>query len=190
MPIADTLKSLQAAFGDSIRVLPEFRGETTIVVTDPSRIAPFARALKHEHHFEMLVDICGVDHLGSEPRFETVYHAYSMKTGDSIRFKTHVPASGCLPSVASVWHAADWHEREAFDMLGIRFEGHPDLRRILMWEGYPHHPLRKDFPLAGKHTAETQPAPMDGGPFVSAPAGTTTVEREPRGKGETFRRNG
>jgi hypothetical protein len=84
-----------------------------------------------------------------------------------------------VPTVTGVWATADWHEREMFDMMGIRFTGHPDLRRILMWDGYPYYPLRKDFPLAGKpsdlpEVAFTKPAPLEGGPFVSVPSTATT----------------
>jgi len=84
-----------------------------------------------------------------------------------------------------VWRTANWHEREIFDMMGIRFAGHGDLRRILMWEGYPHHPLRKDFPLAGKETeipgvVFTKVTPMEGGPFVTLPSNDDAVAREPR----------
>ena len=84
-----------------------------------------------------------------------------------------------------MWKTADWHEREIYDMMGIRFGGHPDLRRILMWDGYPYFPLRKDFPLSGKTSempdvAFTRPAPLEGGPFVTISGGNDTIAREPR----------
>jgi NADH-quinone oxidoreductase subunit C len=92
-----------------------------------------------------------------------------------------------VPSAVSLWAGADWHEREVWDMMGIAFSGHPDLRRILMWEGYPFHPLRKDFPLAGLPTempdvAFSDVAPMEGGPFVTCSGGEDTVRREPRAR--------
>jgi NADH-quinone oxidoreductase subunit C len=102
------------------------------------------------------------------------------------------------PTVVPLWAGADWHERETFDLMGIRFEGHPDLRRILMWDGYPYHPLRKDFPLAGIETAlpdlevsdETHakvlPAPMMGGPFVASTGEMNLTEAEPRAKDESW----
>jgi NADH-quinone oxidoreductase subunit C len=105
-----------------------------------------------------------------------------------LRLKTDVSeAKSELPSVTAVWRTANWHEREIFDLMGVRFRGHPDLRRIIMWEGYPHFPLRKDFPLAGKPTdvpdvAFTQAAPLEGGPFVTAPGGRDAIQREPRAK--------
>jgi NADH-quinone oxidoreductase subunit C len=90
-----------------------------------------------------------------------------------------------MPTVTGVWRTVDWHEREIYDMMGVRFRGHPDLRRILMWEGYPYFPLRKDFPLAGKtsdvpEVAFTNAAPLAGGPFVTIAGGKDTVAREPR----------
>jgi NADH-quinone oxidoreductase subunit C len=90
-----------------------------------------------------------------------------------------------LPTVSGIWRTANWHEREIYDMMGVRFTGHPDLRRIIMWEGYPFHPLRKDFPLSGKPTempevAFSEPAPLAGGPFVTVAGGKDAQSREPR----------
>jgi len=102
-----------------------------------------------------------------------------------------------MPSATGLWPGANWHEREAYDMFGIGFEGHPDLRRILMWDGYPYFPLRKDFPLAGLETAlpdsavaeetgaKVMPAPYMGGPFVAA-AGRPMDEAEPRAKDQSW----
>ena len=109
-----------------------------------------------------------------------------MAHGNELRLKTGVSEEKSeLPTITTVWKTANWHEREIYDMMGVRFRRHPDLRRILMWEGYPHFPLRKDFPLAGKPTdlpgvAFTKPAPLEGGPFVTAPGGKDAIEREPR----------
>ena len=103
-----------------------------------------------------------------------------------LRLKTSVSEERSeLPTISGVWRTADWHEREMFDMMGLRFTGHPDLRRILMWDGYPYFPLRKDFPLAGKPTdlpevAFTNRAPLEGGPFVTIAGGKDTGAREPR----------
>jgi NADH-quinone oxidoreductase subunit C len=103
-----------------------------------------------------------------------------------LRLKTSVSEEKSeLPTVTSVWRTADWHEREIYDMMGVRFRAHPDLRRIIMWEGYPYFPLRKDFPLGGKPTdlpdiAFTKTAPIEGGPFVTMPGGRDAIEREPR----------
>ena len=128
-------------------------------------------------------------HLGEDPRFEVVYELYQMEKGEWLRLKVRVSEDHLeLPSVTNVWATADWHEREAFDMYGLRFEGHPDLRRILMWDGYPFHPLRKDFPLAGKSSAMpdvafSEAAPLEGGPFVTVPSTATVKDREPRARG-------
>jgi NADH-quinone oxidoreductase subunit C len=92
-----------------------------------------------------------------------------------------------VPTVSDIWPTADWHEREVYDMMGIKFSGHPDLRRILMWEGYPFFPLRKDFPLEGKPSEMpdvgfTKVAPMADGPFVTSAGSGDTVTREPRSR--------
>ncbi len=101
--------------------------------------------------FDFLSDLCGVDYRGRTPRFEVVYHLYSLKHRHRLRMKTS-PADEALvvPSVVSVWKTADWHERECYDLFGITFSDHPDLRRILTPDGFKGYPLRKDFPLRGR----------------------------------------
>jgi NADH-quinone oxidoreductase subunit C len=159
------------------------------------------RFLRDECGHDLLSDVSGID-WGTEanPRFGVVYHILSTTAHDYVRVvsacsPTEPPA---IPSATAIWPAADWHEREAYDMFGIRFEGHPDLRRILMWESYPYHPLRKDFPLAGIETplpddeiaAETgvkvQPAPMAGGPFVAPQEQIAVSHREPRARDQSW----
>ena len=113
------------------------------------------RALRDEHGFDMLTDVTGVDWaVGSVPRFTVVYHVFSTATHDYVRVAADCAddAAPVMPSATGLWPGADWLEREVFDMFGVRFAGHPDLRRILMWDEYPHFPLRKDFPLAGIET--------------------------------------
>jgi NADH-quinone oxidoreductase subunit C len=100
-----------------------------------------------QYHF--LTDLCGVDFFPEAPRFEVVYHLYSLKNNQRLRLKTKVGDAESVSSVESIWKAANWYEREAFDLFGIPFENHPDLRRIMMWDGYEGYPLRKDFPVEG-----------------------------------------
>lgn len=151
----------------------EFRGETTASL--PKERLPAAAAWLKEHGFSLLLDISGVDHYGEEPRFEVVYEFYHLEEGAHLRLKARVSEDDLsVPTLSRLYPGAEWHEREAYDMFGIRFAGHPDLRRILMWEGYPYFPLRKDFPLEGKSSdapsvAFSRPVPLEGGPFVTAP---------------------
>ena len=118
-----------------------------------------------------------------------MYHLYSYETNLHLRIKATIPEDdACIASVSSIWKTANWHEREAYDMMGVTFTKHPDLRRILMWEGYPFYPLRKEFPLAGKSSempdvAFTGVAPLEGGPFVTSPGAGDTVRAEPRSHG-------
>jgi len=165
----------------------EFRGEHSLEFP-PGAIHDVCAFCRDELGFDYLTDIAGVDHYGEEPRFELVYELAILETGTHLRLKTRVSEDDpVVVTVSDLWPTADWHEREAFDMYGVRFDGHPDLRRILMWEGYPYHPLRKDFPLEGKpsdvpEVAFTSTAPLAGGPFVTAPTPGTTQVREPRAR--------
>jgi NADH-quinone oxidoreductase subunit C len=177
---------LREKFGDLISEPLEFRGEVTVTVVDPERIAEVCQHAKTVLGFDLLIDLSSVDNYGDDPRWNVVYELSGLGHGQHLRLKTSVSEERSeLPTVSSVWRTADWHEREAYDMMGIRFSGHPDLRLILMWEGYPYYPLRKDFPLAGKptllpDTAFTQTAPLEGGPFVTLPGGKDSTAREPR----------
>src|SRR5687767_8056815 len=186
MSAKDLALKLREKFGEVISEPAEFRGEVTVVVSDAERIAEVCAFAKKELGFDYLVDLSTVDNYGDDPRFTAVYELYGYSHRQHLRIKTSFSEeSSELPTVTNVWRTADWHEREAYDMMGVRFRGHPDLRRILMWEGYPYFPLRKDFPLAGKPSdmpdvAFTDRAPLEGGPFVTIAGGKDTIAREPR----------
>ncbi len=139
---------LKGKFPDSILELNYFRGEETILVKR-EEIAEVCLFLRDhpELQFNYLTEVCGVDFPEREARFEVVYHLYSLKTYKRLRLKVQTDEEKPVPSVTSVWPTANWHEREVYDMFGVRFSGHPDLRRILMPEDFEKHPLRKDFPL-------------------------------------------
>ena len=179
-------QQLKDEFGKLIFEPTEFRGEITVNIADASRITEVCEFAKHELDFDYLIDISTLDHYGEDPRFSMVYELSSISHRQHLRLKTQVTEEhGEVPTVTGVWRTADWHEREAYDMMGVKFTGHPNLTRILMWEGYPHFPLRKDFPLEGKPTevpdvATTDVAPMVGGPFVTIASGEDTTRREPR----------
>jgi len=182
----DLANQLKAKFGDLISEPVEFRGEVTLKIADAEKIVEVCEFAKAKLGFNYLVDISSIDNYGEDPRWTLVYHLRAIVTGSEIRLKTDVNEEKSeLPTVLGVWATANWHEREIYDMMGIRFGGHPDLRRILMWEGYPYFPLRKDFPLAGKPTnvpdvAFTKVTPLEGGPFVTLPSSGDAVSREPR----------
>ena len=184
----DLATRLRSRFGELVSEPAEFRGEATVVLADASRIPDVAEYAKATLGFDFLLDVSSVDNYGEDPRWTVVYELYGLAHRCHLRLKLQVSEElSELPTVTGVWRTADWHEREIYDMMGLRFRGHPDLRRILMWEGYPYFPLRKDFPLAGKPTdlpdvAFTRPAPMEGGPFVTTPGGPDAIAREPRVK--------
>ena len=186
MAALDSAILLKARFSDLLSEAVEFRAEVTLVVANADRITEVCEFAKGTLGFNMLLDISSIDNYGEDPRWTIVYELYHMEQKAHLRLKTSVSEEKSeLPTITTVWRTADWHEREIYDMMGIRFRGHPDLRRILMWDGYPYFPLRKDFPLAGKPTdlpevAFTKPAPLDGGPFVTVPGGKDAMAREPR----------
>lgn len=186
MNAAQMAAALQEKFGEAVTSVTEFRGEQTVQVTLAS-LKPLLKYCRDEMNFDYLVDISSLDHMGEEPRFEMVYELYGYGHLQHLRVKAKVEETQAVPTVSDIWGTADWHEREVWDMMGIRFDGHPDLRRILMWEGYPYFPLRKEFPLAGKPSdlpdvGFTKPAPMADGPFVTSAGAPDTVAREPRAK--------
>jgi len=129
----------------------DFRGETTVVVSR-EHLRRTAEFLSSDPglRFRFLSDITAVDKFPIEPRFELNYHLLSLERRARLRLKVRVSGQDAVvPSVVSVWPAANWHEREAFDLMGVRFEGHPDLTRILMPDDWEGHPLRKDYPVEG-----------------------------------------
>ena len=178
---------LSIAFPAAIIDQSRFRDECTLRI-QASALRDVCLHARDTLGFNYLIDVSSVDHFGNEPRYEVVYELYSMKDCVHIRLKISVSEDDCtVPTVSDIWPTADWHEREVYDMMGIQFSNHPDLRRILMWDGYPYHPLRKDFPLQGKQSdmpgvAFTEPAPLAGGPFVTVPTDGTTQVREPRAR--------
>ncbi|MFH1262352.1 MAG: NADH-quinone oxidoreductase subunit C [Pseudomonadota bacterium] len=121
----------------------QVRGEDLLWVTEQLR--------NHsELRFDLFIDLCGVDYLGRTPRFETVIHLASTANGHRLRIRCLVPDDSlAVPSLTRFWRGANWHEREAFDMYGIRFKGHPNLERILNPPGTEEYPQRKDYPLRG-----------------------------------------
>ena len=188
MTLADTATKLEGKFGRDLSKKTEFREELSFNLPT-AQIHDAATFCKDELGFDYLTDITSVDNFGEEPRFELVYELYSMAHNIHLRLKTTISEDDieAAPTVSDVWPTADWHEREIYDMMGLKFAGHPDLRRILMWEGYPFYPLRKDFPLEGKPSdmpdvAFSNIAPLEGGPFVTSPSSATVKDREPRAR--------
>jgi NADH-quinone oxidoreductase subunit C len=184
MAAADDVKMLRESCGAQVLESHEFRGEQTLRVTVEGLHGVLAKC-RHELGYEMLLDISAVDHLGEEPRFEVIYELAALDDSKHLRVKAKVAEDAMVSTAQDLWEAADWHEREVWDLMGIGFAGHPNLKRILMWEGYPYFPLRKDFPLAGRPTelpdvAFTGVAPLEGGPFVASAGAPNAVLREPR----------
>ncbi len=197
-PATDLLAVLQARFPAAV-ARPS--GDHPAFNLPMAEVPAALRLLRDEHGYDLLIDVTAVDwDVEASPRFSVVWHLLSSTAHGYVRIVAACAddAEPTAPSVVSLWAGANWHERETFDLMGIRFTDHPDLRRILMWDGYPFHPLRKDFPLAGIETplpdlevaditkATVLPAPMMGGPFVASTGEMNLTEAEPRAKDESW----
>jgi len=150
-PVAEkAAEALRARFGASIGETAVFRGEVTVVV-EAARIVEACRLVKLDPDlsFEMLSDLTGIHFGDRDYEYEVLYHLYSFKNNARLRLKVRLAETNHCPTVTGVWVGADWQEREAYDLVGVVFDGHPDLRRILMPEDFEFHPLRRDFPLEG-----------------------------------------
>ncbi len=144
-------EKLTERFGAFIDSINEYRGELTVVLKKGG-LVEVCRFLRDDPdmQFDSLRDICGTDYYRPSERFEVVYNLYSISRRARLRLKVRVDESDLhVPTVVDVWPAADWNERETYDMFGIIFDGHPDLRRIYLPEDFEYYPLRKDFPLMG-----------------------------------------
>jgi len=197
---SEIVTALKARFS---RVTDRASADHPAVDVPLDEVVAVLRYLRDEWAFELLMDITAIDWAaGASPRFTVVYHLLSVSRAGSY-FRVAASCAGTeaepvAPTVVSLWPGANWHERECFDMFGIKFTGHPDLRRILMWDGYPYHPLRKEFPLAGIETdlpvadiaeetgTKVISAPMAGGPFVASAGEINLTEAEPRAKDESW----
>ncbi|GJQ57820.1 MAG: NADH-quinone oxidoreductase subunit C [Candidatus Scalindua sp. AMX11] len=145
---------LRIRFPKAVLKVKSFKGEQTIYI-DKDSIVAVSQFLRDDEglDFDFLTDLCGVDttSLDKGNSYEIVYHLYSIKKNHRVRLKVKISTSNpVVESVTGIWKTADWHEREAYDMFGITFEGHPNLVRILTPDGFEGHPLRKDYPLKGR----------------------------------------
>jgi NADH-quinone oxidoreductase subunit C len=187
MTIQEAEEKIRIAFPDGVLDRVEFRGEVSLEIP-PKVLRDIAWFCRDTLGFDYLVDITSIDQFEVEPRWEIVYELYAMDRSQHLRLRIRFDENVCeADTVSDIWPTADWHEREIYDMMGIKFRNHPDLRRILMWEGYPYFPLRKDFPLEGRpsdtpEVAFSEVAPLAGGPFVTAPTTGNTQVREPRAR--------
>lgn len=198
-PTTDTLReqNLIQIFGPEVSAHVQVRPSIDIQAFDVSNlhIRIVIKALKDMGAYTILSDITAVDWQASQPRFSIFYHLYAISNHAYIRLV--VPCAESVDSIADIYAAANWHEREVFDMFGIHFNKHPNLKRILMWDAYPYNPLRKEFPLSGIETelpgedteATVRPkvmaAPMMGGPFYG-PSTKTISTQEPSGKDQSW----
>ncbi len=150
--LSDLGAHLFGRYGDAVKSAEVVRGEL-VLVAEREHILGLLRVLRDDQQcrFETFIDICGVDYPEKAERFEVVYHLLSMRMNHRVRVRVSTDEETPVPSCVEIWPAANWFEREAFDMYGIQFSNHPDLRRILTDYGFEGFPLRKDFPLTGHY---------------------------------------
>jgi len=187
--VGDTIEALKEKFPDSITDIVVYAGEYTVFVLRDA-LLQVCTALKETLGFTYLVDLAGVDQFREDaPRYEVYYSLINLKTSQRIRIKVRLDEEDAvLPSLTTLFKAADWNERECYDMLGIRFEGHPDLRRMYMPEDFEYHPQRKEFPLLGIPGSLPLPPRTPEGeltmdPFAAARSGSPAKSyQEPQSK--------
>lgn len=146
MSESQLLQSVRSKLGKEIVGFHSYLGDDTILLKKSS-VFSVLKMLKEQFQFGMLADLSAVDFLGQEPRFEVVYHLNSLEKNVRLRVKVQVDEGEEVDSVVSIWPIANWLEREVWDMFGVKFKNHPDLRRLLMYDEFEGHPLRKDYPI-------------------------------------------
>ena len=166
--VSDVINALRDEFGEVVTEVTAYAGEQTVIV-DRDRIVDVCRFLKEEQGFNYLSDLGASDRFTEEDRFEVFYNLVSLERRKRIRVKIRVDEDTPVPTVTDVYRAANWHEREAWDMLGLRFDGHPDLRRMFMPEDFEHFPQRKEFPTLGIPGSLPLPPQRTGGELTADP---------------------
>jgi NADH-quinone oxidoreductase subunit C len=178
------VKALQQEHPGAIIGARSASGDLALTTTREGILA-IATSLKERHGFRYLVDVAGVDFPTRPERFEVVYHVYNHSTERRVRLKVSTDEATPVPSLCGVWRGVNWPEREAYDMFGIRFAGHPDLTRILLWEGFNGYPLRKEFPVEGIDTGSAiYPEYYDEGQGPISGTGTGWKPPKPAAGGE------
>jgi NADH-quinone oxidoreductase subunit C len=165
----EVVDALKARFGEAVRGISLYAGEHAVLLTKDV-IVDACRFLRDEHDFDFVSDMATVDRFTDDERFEVSYNLVSIAGRKRLRLKVRVEEDDpTLPTVIDVYPAAEWHEREAWDMMGIRFEGHPDLRRLFMPEDFEYHPARKEFPVLGIPGSLPLPPRVSDGPVQLDP---------------------
>jgi NADH-quinone oxidoreductase subunit C len=182
--IPDVADAIESRFGAAVRGVQVYAGEHTVYV-EKDQIVDVCRFLRTEQAFDYLSDLGGIDRFTEDERFEVFYNLVSLEKGKRIRLKVRVDEDDLVvPSIVDVYEAANWNERECWDMFGIRFDGHPDLRRMFMPEDFEHFPQRKEFPSLGIPGSLPLPSQTDDGQIVQDPFpaahGSRPLRRTPK----------